>query len=87
MGEVLSLLASPLEGIGLGEARWVAGLALVKKHSSNSSLLGFIETPCSRCFLVCFDFCKCSSNQLNGDFCCLKTLIFRCQLTKGMGVE
>ncbi len=25
MGEVLSLLASPLEGIGLGVARWVAG--------------------------------------------------------------
>ena len=28
--EVLSLLASPLEEIGLGEARWVADLALVK---------------------------------------------------------
>ena len=31
MGEVLSLLASPLEGIALEVARWVAGRALVEK--------------------------------------------------------
>ena len=31
MGEVLSLLASPLEGIALEVARWIAGRALVEK--------------------------------------------------------